>query len=80
MSNITSDNNLDLNLCIIFTTYYIVIISENQKLARREFLDNFNQKSIREFLVNFQTEDYKVSTGFLYIEFVVRTVAKVVVV
>ena len=42
MSNITSDNNLDLNLCIIFTTYYIVIISENQKLARREFLDDFS--------------------------------------
>ena len=62
MGNLTSDDNLDLNLCIISTTYCIIIISENQKLVRKGSLTNFNLKSIRKFLVNFQTRDYRVST------------------
>ena len=35
VSNITLDNDLGLNLYIIPTTYYMVVISENQELVRK---------------------------------------------
>ena len=31
----TLNNNLGLKLCVVLITYYIIIISENQELARR---------------------------------------------
>ena len=63
MCDVTSDDNLGLNLYIVPTTCHTVIISENQGLVRWEFLYDFSWKSIREFLVDFQTWDYRVSTG-----------------
>ena len=35
VGNITLGNNLGLNLYIILTTYYMVVISKNQELVRR---------------------------------------------
>ena len=60
IDNIILEDNLVLNLYIMFTTCYIIVILEDQKLARRRFLVNLSQKSIREFLVNFQTRNYRV--------------------
>ena len=66
------------------TIYYIVIISEDQGLVRREFLievqAKLSQKNIGKLLVNFQTGDYKVSTESYILESMAKTMAKVVVV
>ena len=51
MNNIILEDNLDLNLSIVPTTCCVVIILENQSLARREFLADLSWKSIRGFLV-----------------------------
>ena len=40
------DNKLDLNLYVVPTIYYMVIISENQELAKKKFLNDFSQKSV----------------------------------
>ena len=61
MDNMTLDNDLGLNLYIISTTYYIVVISENQRLVKKE-----SQEFLVNFLVNFQTRNYRVSTGIIY--------------
>ena len=34
----TSDDNFGLNLCVVPTTCYVVIILENQRLVKKEFL------------------------------------------
>jgi len=57
----TLDDNLGLNLYVVPTTYYVVVILENQKLAKRE-----SWKFLVKFLVNFQTRDYRVSTSLKY--------------
>ena len=36
--NIISDNNLSLNLCIVPTTYYVIIILNDEEEVRSEFL------------------------------------------
>jgi len=46
----TLDDNYSLNLYIVLTTCCIAIILENEELVRREFL------------VDFQTKDYRIST------------------
>ena len=40
MNNVTLDDDLSLSLYIVFTTCYVIIISENQRLVRKEFLNN----------------------------------------
>ena len=62
INNVILKDNLNLNLCVIFITCYIVIILENQNLTRKGFLVSLSQKSIGEFLVDFQIGNYRVST------------------
>ena len=38
ISNVTSDDDLGLNLCIVPTTCYTVIISESQGFSKKRFL------------------------------------------
>jgi len=38
MDNVILEDNFDLNLCIVFTTCYMIISLKDQSLARREFL------------------------------------------
>ena len=49
---VTLDDNLGLNLYVMPTTYHVVIISVNQRSARRRCLDGFSQKSIENSLLN----------------------------
>jgi len=58
------EDNLSLNLYVMSIICCVVIILEDQGLARRGFLVDLSWKSLREFLVNFQTKDYKVFTQF----------------
>jgi len=52
MNNMISEDNHSLNLCVMPTTCYMVLILEDQSLVRKEFL------------VNFQTRNYRVFTRF----------------
>ena len=52
MNNVISEDNHSLNLHVMSTTCHMVIILEDEGLIRKEFL------------VNFQTRDYRVFTGF----------------
>ena len=38
VNNMTSDNDLSLNLCVVPTTCYIVIILESQEFSKKSFL------------------------------------------
>ena len=40
------EDDLSLNLCIMLTTYYMVIVLENQSLVRRGLLADLSWKSI----------------------------------
>ena len=40
MNDIILEDDHGLNLCVVPTTGHVVIISENQNLARKEFLAN----------------------------------------
>ena len=63
MDNMITEDNLSLSLYIVFTTYYIVVISNNQSLVRiGEFLVRVQVK-----FSQFQTRDCKVSTwSYIY--------------
>ena len=37
MDNLTLDDNLGLNLCVVPTACHIIVISEDQGLVRREY-------------------------------------------
>jgi len=75
ISNVTSDNDLGLNLCIVPTTCYTVIISESQEFSKKRFLVKVlvglgwdlsqGSKKMSWVLVNFQTENYIVSTSLM---------------
>ena len=51
-----SDDNLGLNLCVVSTTCYEVIISERSESSEKRI-------SLVRILVDFQTRDYRVSIG-----------------
>jgi len=53
IGNMILGDDLGLNLYVVSTVCYVVIISDNQREVRRGFLVGF--------LVDFQTEDYRVS-------------------
>ena len=66
IDNVILDNNLSLNLYIIFTICYIVVILDEKGEVEKRFLVRAQleeyQGILSQILVNFQTEDYKVST------------------
>ena len=49
IDNIILDDDFDLNLCIVPTVYYIVIISDSQKEVKSKFL-------VRKVRDSFQSE------------------------
>ena len=63
MDNMITEDNLSLNLYIVSTTYYMVVISDNQSLVRiGEFLVRVQVK-----FSQFQTKDCKVFTwSYIY--------------
>ena len=63
------DNNLGLNLYVVPTIYYVVVILKNCKVVRKKFLD---EEAVENFWSDFQLilveeirDNYKVSTSYI---------------